>query len=107
MGSQSYMYALVFGHQIKVYNYSQIVQVGLMGGGGVRIFFAGRWAHSKWPTHWVFSDVIRDITLLELFPVYVSLLLWHPWLSNKRILFHIDNMAVVQVINTLSSHYIL
>lgn len=71
--------------------------------GGFGIFFAGRWAHSKWPTHWVFSDVIRDMTFLELFPVYVSLLLWHPWLSNKRILFHIDNMAVVQVLNTLTS----
>lgn len=54
-------------------------------------------------SHWVFSDVIRDMTFLELFPVYVSLLLWHPWLSNKRILFHIDNMAVVQVLNTLTS----
>lgn len=50
-----------------------------------------------------FSDVIRDITFLELFPVYVSLLLWHTWLSNKRIIFHIDNMGVVQVINTLTS----
>lgn len=43
------------------------------------------------------------MTFLELFPVYVSLLLWHTWLSNKRILFHIDNMAVVQVLNTLTS----
>lgn len=99
MGSQSY--ALVSGHQITVYNYSQIVQGGFNGGFG--IFFAGRWAHSKWPTHWMFSDVICDMTFLELFPVYISLLLWHPWLSNKHILYHIDNMAVVQVLNTLTS----
>lgn len=51
----------------------------------------------------MFFDVICDMTFLELFPVYVSLLLRHPLLSNKHILYHIDNMAVVQVLNTLTS----
>jgi hypothetical protein len=43
------------------------------------------------------------MTFLELFPVYVAIRLWSAQLANKRILFHIDNSAVVQVINSATS----
>lgn len=43
------------------------------------------------------------MTFLELFPVYVALLLWPQSLANKRILFHIDNMAVVHILNNPTS----
>lgn len=89
------------GHQMTPCSYSQTVQGGTNGGFG--IFFSGRWAYSKWPAHWATSDLIRDMTFLELFPVYVAILLWHTLLSNQRIIFHIDNMAVVQVVNSTTS----
>jgi hypothetical protein len=60
------------------------------------IFFSGRWTYSKWPAHWATSDIIRDMTFLELFPVYVAILLWHTLLSNQRIIFHIDNSTSCQ-----------
>lgn len=71
--------------------------------GGFGVYFAGSWAHSKWPADWAQSGVVRDMTFLELFPVYVALSLWCDRLSNKRILFHIDNMAVVQILNISTS----
>ncbi|XP_056010375.1 uncharacterized protein LOC125679942 isoform X2 [Ostrea edulis] len=71
--------------------------------GGFGIYFAGSWAHASWPHSWSLSDIVRDMTFLELFPVYVAIVLWSPQLANKRILFHIDNSAVVQVINSATS----
>lgn len=71
--------------------------------GSFGIFFSGSWAHAKWPEKWLQTDVIYDMTFLELFPVYVAILTWRNSLSNKRILFHIDNMAVVHVLNNSTS----
>lgn len=71
--------------------------------GGFGIYFAGSWAHSRWPLAWTRSHIIRDMTFLELFPVYVALCLWPKSLADKRILFHIDNMAVVHIINNSTS----
>jgi hypothetical protein len=71
--------------------------------GGFGIYFAGSWAHAIWPQHWHHLDILRDMTFLELFPVYVAILLWSCQLANKRILFHIDNVATVQVVNSATS----
>jgi hypothetical protein len=35
--------------------------------------------------------------------MHVAILLWHTLLSNQCILFHIENMAVVEVVNTATS----
>ena len=43
------------------------------------------------------------MTFLELFPVLVAISVWGPLLANRRILFHIDNQAVVRIINKISS----
>ena len=43
---------------------------------------------------WQESGLTRDITVLELFPILVSLYLWGSKLCNKKILFHCDNAAV-------------
>ena len=51
------------------------------------------------------SDLGRlsDMTFLEFFPVVVAISVWGSLLANKRIFFHIDNQAVVQIINKKSS----
>lgn len=61
------------------------------------------WAHAKWPVYWVEVGIVRDMTFLELFSVCFAISLWYNRLSNKRILFHIGNMAVVQILNTFTS----
>ena len=39
------------------------------------------------------------MTALELIPVILALCLWGTKLANKKVLFHIDNYALVTIIN--------
>ena len=71
--------------------------------GGFGIFFEGKWACAKWPNSWFARGITRDMTFLELFPVQVAIDLWKHKFSNSKILFYIDNMAVVHVINSTTS----
>lgn len=71
--------------------------------GGLGIFFQNKWAYGRWPQHWAETGRLGDMTFLELFPIVVALSVWGPQLTNKRILFHVDNQAVVQIINKKSS----
>lgn len=73
------------------------------GKGGFGIYFGGEWAHGTWPLSWVESGVTRDLTFLELFPVVAALLTWEAQFRNKKLLFHIDNQAVIQILNTKTS----
>lgn len=41
--------------------------------------------------------------LIELFPIVVSLEIWGPYFSNKRLMVSTDNKGVAFAINTLSS----
>jgi hypothetical protein len=54
---------------------------------GFGIHFGGKWAQSAWPTAWCESDVLSDITFLELFPVVIAVNIWGDLLRNKKILF--------------------
>lgn len=71
-------------------------------GNGFGIFFNNKWTHGKWSAHWVENEILRDITFLELFPVVVALEIWGTNLQNKKILFNIDNQAVVAILNKIS-----
>ena len=72
-------------------------------GKGFGIYFQGEWAHAQWPIQWIEEGLLSDITYLELFPVLVALMIWGDRLRNQRILFHIDNQAVVTIMNKKSS----
>lgn len=71
--------------------------------GGYGIYFGGKWAQGNWPSTWVDAGLTRDLTFLELFPVVAALITWEKQFQNKKLLFHIDNQAVVQIINTKTS----
>ena len=66
--------------------------------GGFETFYQDKWAFGRWHQHWSDLGRLSDMTFLELFPVVVAISVWGPLLANKRILFHIDNQAVVQII---------
>lgn len=66
---------------------------------GFGIFFKGHWAHGQWPGIWKDRDILRNITFLELFPVVTAIQIWGRQLQNKKVIFHIDNQAVVYVVN--------
>lgn len=70
---------------------------------GIGIYFQGRYIHEVWPSDWADLGILKDITFLEIFPVFVVLHIWGPELKNKKIMFNIDNMSVVHIINKKSS----
>lgn len=70
---------------------------------GFGIYFQGHWCQAKWPMDWHVSGITDSITVLELFPIVVAMFLWGSELKNKRILFNCDNLAVVHILNKLTS----
>ena len=57
------------------------------------------WFSIKWPEKWNENS----IAALELSPIVIGLEIWAHLLKNQRILFLVDNMSVVDVINKQSS----
>jgi hypothetical protein len=57
------------------------------------------WAQAVWPVQCELTGILTDITFLELFPVVVALNIWGYYLRNKKIIFHVDNQAVMYIIN--------
>ena len=70
---------------------------------GFGAYFGGKWICAPWPATWVEEDRLRDITLLEFFPILVAVYIWGDQLKNKKVLFKCDNKSVVQVINRQTS----
>lgn len=63
-------------------------------------FFQGKWFSSTWPSELSTSlDSDMSMAFRELYPIVVASLLWgHLW-NKKRIMFHCDNEAVVNIVN--------
>jgi hypothetical protein len=63
-------------------------------------YFQGHWFSDTWPSD-IPCPTDKDISMAfrELYPIVVAALLWgHLW-QTKRILFHCDNLATVQIIH--------
>lgn len=67
---------------------------------GCGLYFDGLWCHLSWPDQWSGSDILRDITFLELVPIALAVCLWKEKFKTKRIQFACDNMAVVHILNS-------
>ena len=63
---------------------------------GAGAFFHGSWFFIPWP-QMVMDNKELHITWMELFPIVVAARLWGRSWSQKRIRFHTDNMAVVDI----------
>lgn len=73
---------------------------GSVGFGAV---LGSEWCAGEWPQSWWDAGLCRNLALLELFPIVVAVEIWGSFLSNKRVCFFSDNMAVVHCISKLSS----
>ena len=63
----------------------------------------GRWFYWQWPKDWD-ESVFREMTFLELVPILIAVKIWGmEVLQNKKIIMHVDNQALVSVINKQSS----
>ena len=65
---------------------------GSLGYGAV---FGAHWFFGEWPHSWPG----RNIIVLEMLPIVISVSIWASELANKCILFHTDNQGLVEVIN--------
>ena len=50
---------------------------------GFGAIFGREWCYGRWPTHWLH----RNITILEFYPIVLSLCLWGEKMQNHSILF--------------------
>ena len=57
--------------------------------------YGSYWIQGKWPTDWQ----REDITVLELYPIFLAINIFKLKLTNAHIVFHCDNTAVVTIIN--------
>lgn len=72
---------------------------GSCGGGA---FYDNHWTLIKWPNFWS-SEVLRDITFLELVPLVAAIWLWQDNLAAKKLTIDTDNMALVHILNSQTS----
>ncbi|XP_021350001.1 uncharacterized protein LOC110448201 isoform X1 [Mizuhopecten yessoensis] len=86
-------------HQLQLYTDS----AGGDGSKGGGAYFQDQWVFISWPKKWVSSEVIRDITFLELVPIVLALFIWGPDLKNKKIMLNTDNKGLVAIINKKTS----
>lgn len=61
--------------------------------------YGSNWLQCKWPESWA----CLDITVLELYPIFVLINIFGPKIANSKVIFHCDNLAIVHVINKQSS----
>ena len=67
---------------------------------GFGAILENEWFYGKWPSDWYNC---QNIVLLEFIPVIIAMNIWAFQLKNKVAIFHIDNQALVSVINKMRS----
>ncbi|XP_028403232.1 uncharacterized protein LOC114525965 isoform X1 [Dendronephthya gigantea] len=66
---------------------------------GYGALFGFEWCYGAWPDNWK----TFNITILEFYPIVLSVLLWGDQMRNQRITFFTDNAALVDIINKATS----
>ena len=66
---------------------------------GYAAVFGNHWFNGAWDQSWIHLD----ISIKEMFPVVIALETWGHLIKNQCICFHIDNMAVVHILNKQSA----
>lgn len=63
-------------------------------------YLAGRWFQDTWPSELATNSLETKLSmaLLELYPIVMAAVLWGSEWTKKRIIFHCDNMATVQIL---------
>ena len=72
-------------------------------GKGCAAYLNGQWAYLPWPVEWDGSEIMKDMTYLEIIPIALAIFLWFDKFHLKNILFHSDNSAVVTILNKKST----
>lgn len=70
---------------------------------GCGCYFQGQWTYFQWPAEWQNSQILKDITFLELIPIVLAFMILGVSLSSKMLILHIDNISLVHILNKQSS----
>ena len=66
---------------------------------GFGAVFQTHWLYGQFPVDWQ----AHDIWILELYALVVAFVTWQAYLSDQKLMFHCDNLNIVQVLNSCSS----
>ena len=70
---------------------------------GCGALFGYKWSVFKWPCTWQKMPIMKDITFLELVPILLAVLTWRLEFRRKKIVFNVDNEALVTILNKKTS----
>ena len=70
---------------------------------GCAAYLEPRWLFFQWPKVWANSEVLKDLTFLELVPIILAFFAWGRSFGGQKILLHTDNLALVSVLNKCTS----
>lgn len=73
------------------------------GSRGFKTIWRTHWCCGEWPLSWIYSKAVKNIVLLELFPVIVALEITGEFFINKCIIIQSDNKGVVFAVYCPSS----
>lgn len=66
---------------------------------GCGAFFKGSFVQLQWPKSWQGSSILKNMSFLEFIPVVLAMFIWGERLKNKKIIFRIDNLGLVSIVN--------
>ncbi|KAM4706799.1 NACHT domain- and WD repeat-containing protein 1 [Discoglossus pictus] len=66
-------------------------------------YFHGRWWTAAWPEEWVVAGLTKNLAFLKLFPIVAAVHIWGSAFPDRRVLFHTDNMGVLQAVNNITA----
>lgn len=70
---------------------------------GCAAVFGTHWVFFPWPASWQNTDLLRDMTTLELLPVVLAFQIWGRQFRAKKIMLFIDNLSLVYALNKKSA----
>lgn len=74
-----------------------------VGSAGYGAYFQGQWSAEGWPEDWRLAGFLKNLVLLDLFPIVLVVEIWGEAFCIKKVRFHCDNMGVVSAINSTSA----
>jgi hypothetical protein len=62
---------------------------------GCDVFFMGKWCYFQWPKKWHNSDILRDMTFLEMLPITINLRTFKTLSDFVDIEFRMETTAIL------------
>ncbi|CAC5358710.1 unnamed protein product [Mytilus coruscus] len=71
--------------------------------GGCASYLHPYWAFFPWPSFWEGCNILKGIKCLELVHIILAFNLWYENFANRKTNLHVDNKALVHILNSKTS----